>query len=74
MESFISSNGRAIRFFISHQTDPLSADVIKRVDAIKDAVFEAIRGTPLEGSRVYLGGTASVFKDLEGGNNYDLTP
>jgi RND superfamily putative drug exporter len=72
MESFISPNGRAIRFFISHETDPLSADGIKHVDAIKVAVFEAIKGTPLEGSRVYLGGTASVFKDLEEGNNYDL--
>jgi len=57
---------------IPHETDPISADGIKRVDAIKDAVFEAIRGTPLEGSRVYLGGIASVFKDLEEGNNYDL--
>jgi putative drug exporter of the RND superfamily len=72
MESFISPNGRAIRFFISHETDPLSADGIKHVDTIKNAVFEAIKGTPLEGSRVYLGGTASVFKDLEEGNNYDL--
>ena len=72
MESFISPNGHAIRFFISHETDPLSADGIKRIDAIKGAVFEAIKGTPLEGSRVYLGGTASVFKDMEEGNKYDL--
>jgi putative drug exporter of the RND superfamily len=72
MESFISPNGHAIRFFISHETDPLSSEGITRIDAIKAAVFEAIKGTPLEGSRVYLGGTASVFKDMEEGNNYDL--
>jgi RND superfamily putative drug exporter len=72
MDSFISPNGRAVRFIISHEDDPMSADGIKRIDAIKDAVFEAIKGTPLEGSRVYLGGTASVFKDMEQGNKYDL--
>ena len=49
-----------------------SADGINRIDAIKSAAFEAIKGTPLEGSRVYLGGTASTFKDMQDGNNYDL--
>ena len=72
MDSFISPDGHAVRFIISHEDDPLSADGIKRIDAIKSAVFEAIKGTPLEGSRVYLGGTASVFKDMQEGNNYDL--
>jgi RND superfamily putative drug exporter len=72
MDSFISPDGHAVRFIISHEDDPLSADGIKRIDAIKSAVFDAIKGTPLEGSRVYLGGTASVFKDMQEGNNYDL--
>ena len=62
MKSFISPNGHGIRFFISHEEDPLSADGINRIDAIKNAVFEAIKGTPLEGSKVYLGGTASAFR------------
>lgn len=72
MDNFISPNGHAVRFIISHENDPLSADGIQRIDAIKGAVFEAIKGTPLEGSRVYLGGTASTFKDMEEGNRYDL--
>ncbi len=72
MKSFISPNGHGIRFFISHEEDPLSADGINRIDAIKNAAFEAIKGTPLEGSKVYLGGTASAFKDMEQGNKYDL--
>ena len=45
---------------------------MSRIDTIKDAVFDAIKGTPLEGSKVYLGGTASAFKDLQEGNKYDL--
>src|SRR6185312_8653862 len=72
MKNFISPDGHAVRFIISHENDPLSADGIKRIDAIKNAAFEAIKGTPLEGSRVYLGGTASTFKDMEDGNRYDL--
>jgi RND superfamily putative drug exporter len=72
MDSFISPDGHAVRFIISHENDPLSADGIERIDAIKSAAFEAIKGTPLEGSRVYLGGTASTFKDMQDGNKYDL--
>ena len=72
MKSFISPDGRAVRFIVSHEGDPLSADGIKRIDAIKRAAFEAIKGTPLEGSRVYVSGTASMFKDMEEGNTFDL--
>ncbi|MGX9792361.1 MMPL/RND family transporter [Mycobacterium sp. MMS18-G62] len=72
MDNFISPDGHAVRFIISHEEDPLSADGIERIDAIKTAAFEAIKGTPLEGSRVYLGGTASTFKDMQEGNSYDL--
>jgi RND superfamily putative drug exporter len=72
MDSFISPDGHAVRFIISHENDPLSADGIDRIDDIKNAAFNAIKGTPLEGSRVYLGGTASTFKDMHEGNNYDL--
>jgi RND superfamily putative drug exporter len=72
MDSFISPDGHAVRFIISHENDPLSADGINRIDDIRNAAFDAIKGTPLEGSRVYLGGTASTFKDMHEGNNYDL--
>jgi RND superfamily putative drug exporter len=72
MKNFISPDGHAVRFIISHENDPLGADGIERIDAIKNAAFDAIKGTPLEGSRVYLGGTASTFKDMRDGNNYDL--
>jgi RND superfamily putative drug exporter len=72
MKNFISPDGHAVRFIISHENDPLGADGIERIDAIKNAAFDAIKGTPLEGSRVYLGGTASTFKDMRDGNEYDL--
>ncbi|KUI30345.1 hypothetical protein AU196_24460 [Mycobacterium sp. IS-1742] len=72
MESFISPNGRAVRFIISHEGDPLTVEGIDRIDAIKTAAKEAVKGTPLEGSRIYIGGTAAAFKDMQEGNNWDL--
>lgn len=72
MDSFISPNGKAVRMIIQHEGDPLSADGIERIEAIKHAAKEAIKGTPLEGSTIYLGGTAAAFKDMQDGNNYDL--
>ncbi len=39
MDSFISPDGHAVRFIISHEEDPLSADGIKRIDAIKSAAI-----------------------------------
>lgn len=72
MEQFLSPNGHAVRFIISHEGDPMSTAGIARIDEIKNAAKEAIKGTPLEGSTIYLGGTASMFKDLSVGNSYDL--
>ena len=72
MDNFISPNGHAVRMIVSHEGDPLSIDGIDRIDAIKHAAKEAIKGTPLEGSTIYVGGTASAFRDMQEGNNYDL--
>ncbi|ORA40042.1 RND family transporter [Mycobacterium aquaticum] len=72
MKSFISPDGKAVRFMISHEGDPLTADGIKLIDGIKQAAREAMKNTPFEGSKIYLGGTAATFKDMQEGNNYDL--
>ncbi|MEZ0340995.1 RND family transporter [Mycobacterium sp. pV006] len=72
LEQFLSPDGHAVRFIIAHEGDPLTQEGVDRIDAIKTAAKEAIKGTPLEGSKVYLGGSASVFKDMQDGNNYDL--
>lgn len=72
LKQFVSPDGKAIRFIISHEGDPATAEGISHIDAIKNAAFEAIKGTPLEGSRIYLGGTAATYKDMRDGSNYDL--
>ena len=72
LEQFLSPDGHAVRFIISHEGDPLSPEGVAKIEAIKTAAKEAIKGTPLEGSKVYLGGTAATFKDMQDGNSYDL--
>ncbi|MFZ0834308.1 MAG: MMPL family transporter [Mycobacterium sp.] len=72
LKMFVSPDGKAVRFIISHEGDPASVEGIKHIDMIKNAAFEAIKGTPLEGSKVYLGGTASTYRDMQHGSNYDL--
>jgi RND superfamily putative drug exporter len=72
LKMFLSPDGHAVRMIISHEGDPASPEGISHVDPIKRAVHEAIKGTPLEGSKVYLGGTAAVYKDLSTGAAWDL--
>jgi RND superfamily putative drug exporter len=72
LEQFISPDGNAVRFIIAHEGDPMSAEGIAKIDGIKNAAKEAIKGTPLEGSTIYLGGTAATFKDMADGTAFDL--
>jgi RND superfamily putative drug exporter len=72
MKNFLSPDGHAVRFMISHDGDPMTAEGISHIDAIKKATYESLKGTPLEGAKIYLGGTAATFKDMRDGSNYDL--
>ncbi|HYB80496.1 MAG TPA: MMPL family transporter [Mycobacterium sp.] len=72
LKMFLSPDGHAARFIISHDGDPASAEGISHVAPIKNAAKEAIKGTPLEGAKIYLAGTAAVYKDMAEGARYDL--
>jgi RND superfamily putative drug exporter len=72
MKNFISPDGHSVRFIISHEGDPATVEGISHIDAIKQATKEAIKGTPLEGSSIYLAGTAATYKDMRDGSFYDL--
>ena len=72
MKNFISPDGKSVRFIVSHEGDPMTPEGISRIDAIKQAAKEAVKGTPLEGSTIYLAGSAATFKDMADGSMYDL--
>ncbi|WP_448417693.1 MMPL/RND family transporter [Mycolicibacter minnesotensis] len=72
MNMFLSPDGKAVRMMISHRGNPATAEGISHIDKIRVAAEEALKGTPLEDAKIYLGGTASLFKDMHDGSNYDL--
>jgi putative drug exporter of the RND superfamily len=69
---FLSPDGKAARMLISQRGDPSSPEGVSRVDPIRDAADEALKGTPLEDSKISLSGTAATTKDLVEGSTYDL--
>jgi len=72
LKLFLSPDGKAARFLISQRDDPGSPEGVSRVAAINSAAEEALKGTPLEDSKIYLTGTAAMTKDLVEGSKYDL--
>jgi RND superfamily putative drug exporter len=69
---FLSPDGHAVRFTVLHQGNPLTIEGTSRVEPLKTAAADALKGTPLEGSTIYLGGSAATYKDLQHGADYDL--
>ena len=72
MDLFLSPDGKAVRMLILQKGDPASSEGISRVDAIKSAAEEALKGTPLEDSKIYLAGTAAGVRDMVRGSTIDL--
>ncbi|MDV3125899.1 MMPL family transporter [Mycobacterium sp. 21AC1] len=72
MKLMMSPDGHAVRFTIIHQGDPLTPEGTSRAEPLKTAAAAAIKGTPLEGSSVYFGGSAAMFNDMQLGADYDL--
>ncbi|ORW01058.1 RND family transporter [Mycobacterium kyorinense] len=69
---FMSPDGRAAEMIITHDGDPATPEGIKHVDLIKNAARESVKGTILEGSHIYLAGTAATYKDIQDSVKYDL--
>ena len=72
MKLFLSPDGKAARMIITHDGDPATTQGISHIDPIRQAAEEALKGTPLAGSSIYITGTASGFKDARDMANYDL--
>ena len=72
MKLFLSPDGKAARFIISHKGDPATGEGMSRIDAIRTAAYESLKGTALEDSKVYISGTAAIFKDLREASSYDF--
>ncbi|BBY96196.1 transporter [Mycobacterium gallinarum] len=72
MESFLSPDGKSARFIISHRGDPASIQGIERINQIKAAAEESLKGTPLVNAKISIAGAASTAKDWHDGSTWDL--
>src|SRR6201997_846595 len=72
LKQFLSPGGKAARMIITHDGDPATPAGISHIDAIRQAADEAVKGTPLAGSNIYIGGTAATYKDIRDMVKYDL--
>ncbi len=72
LKMFLSPDGKAARFIIALDGDPSTPRGISRVEPIQQAAREAIKGTPLQGAAISMGGIASTYRDIEEGAFYDL--
>jgi RND superfamily putative drug exporter len=72
MSAYLSPDGKAARFIISHKDDPATPEGIASIAKVRTAAEEALKTTPLRSAKIYITGTASTFKDFRDASKYDL--
>ncbi|OAT70150.1 hypothetical protein AWB85_01855 [Mycobacteroides immunogenum] len=72
LKMFVSPDGKAVRFIITHQGDPASVEGIGHVRDLKGVVADAVKGTPLANAKVSIAGTASMYADMQDGVIVDV--
>ena len=72
LKLFLSPDGKAARMIITHEGVPATPEGISHIEPIRKAAQEAVKGTPLAGSKIYIAGTAATYKDIQDGAEYDL--
>ncbi|WP_025735229.1 RND family transporter [Mycobacterium genavense] len=72
LKLFLSPDGKAARFIITHDTDPATPAGISAVKPELAAAHQAVKGTALTDAKFYLAGTAAIYRDIQSGSQYDL--
>ena len=57
---------------VTHEGDPATTEGISHIDPMAKAAHEALKGTPMADAKIYVGGTAATYKDIQDGAKYDL--
>ncbi len=72
LKIFLSPDGKAARFIITHDADPATPKGISAVKPELETAHQAVKGTPLANAKFYLTGTAAVYYDIQTGAKYDI--
>jgi RND superfamily putative drug exporter len=69
---FMSPDGKSARYMVYHDGEALTPEGIKHDQTYLPAAKEALKGTTLAGARVYLGGAAATYWDIQDAARTDL--
>ncbi len=69
---FVSPDGKSARYLIYHDGEALTPEGITHDQTYLPAAKEALKGTTLAGARVYLGGAAATYWDIQDATRTDL--
>jgi RND superfamily putative drug exporter len=69
---FMSPDGKSARYFVTHQTYPATEKGIARVEPERTAAQEALKQSSLSDAKVFIGGMAPLYEDMQSGATYDL--
>jgi RND superfamily putative drug exporter len=69
---FMSPDGKSARFFVTHQTYPATPAGIARVEPERTAAQEGLKQSSLSDAKVFIGGMAPLYEDMQSGATYDL--
>ncbi|NGX10394.1 membrane protein [Mycobacteroides franklinii] len=72
LKLFLSPDGTAARFIITHDKDPATPAGISSVTSELEAAHQAVKGSALTEAKFYLTGTAAIYRDIQSGSRYDL--
>ncbi|WP_165777800.1 MMPL/RND family transporter [Mycolicibacterium boenickei] len=72
LKFFVAPDGKSARFIVYHDGEALSPEGIEHSQAYLPAAKEALKGTTLAGARVYLGGAAATYWDIQDATRIDL--
>jgi RND superfamily putative drug exporter len=72
LKLMVSPDGKSAQFIVTHEGDPAGNEALSKTGQELTAAKEAIKGGPLQDSKVYVGGTAPTYHDIGEFVKYDL--
>ena len=72
LKLFLSPDGKAARFIITHADDPATPDGIAAVLPTLETAHQSVKGSSLTDAKFSLAGTAAIYRDIQSGSQYDL--
>lgn len=72
LKLMLAPDGKSAQFIITHEGDFAGEEALAKTEVELNAAKEAIKGSPLDDARLYLGGTAPTYHDIGQAIKYDL--